>query len=475
MRSYPALSIAGMSREARRAFVLMDPVERFTRFHGDGSGSLTGMYVLVFATRGSRIAFLKSTRDLEDIRSHCRDVVVSKLEYEVEKSGVLSREDAGWYIPYVLDSAITPSLKELHEKVERHGRGGTIMDFYMIIYVLSEAIQNSKCSGIQNCAVHASIAHTVNRAVQMAIDASLPKHAVEIMRRGVLAMDSCVFPSSHASSAWFLWLSFSCVCPGWDSQQVGEFKKYSQAVENYARAARTPADLINAAWLHYNIAAFCCYSVFPGMALRGLIHLNGILALEEKCLQHREGMKEYRCAKVLAQQLISFAPRLEMYRAGLFNEIVKQTDLNDTSRVSHMRISIRGLSIFPSKLGKNGKPRALKFFHDGICYQAVQLVGEDDNGNILQGDTCLPTPSIEFLMMDFQHQLSLFDEEYERYNRQNSDKKPSIRVLPEFGYNADTDLGVKCKGKFGRPRKAKQKSSKRDKAEEKGKKDEGKI
>ena len=78
-------------------------------------------------------------------------------------------------------------------------------------------------------------------------------------------------------------------------------------------------------------------------------------------------------------------------------------------------------------------------------------------------------------MMDFQHQLSLFDEECEKFNRQNSDKKPSIRVMPEFGYNADTDSGVKCKGKFGRPRKTKPKSSRRDKVEDKGKKDGGKV
>ena len=179
--------------------------------------------------------------------------------------------------------------------------------------------------------------------------------------------------------------------------------------------------------------------------------------------------KEYHGIRALAMQMISYAPRLEAHRRGLFDEIVQQIDLDDISKVSHMKLSIHGLQILPNKLGRNGKPRGLRFYHDGIAYCAVQLLGENDDGVILPGDDKLPAPGIEFLMMGFRNQLNLVDEEYEHFCRNDSGRKPSLKVLPEFAYNSDTDSGVRCKGKCGkRSKKSKAKREKRANAGEGG-------
>ena len=134
-----------------------------------------------------------------------------------------------------------------------------------------------------------------------------------------------------------------------------------------------------------------------------------------------------------------------------------------------MKLSIQGLQILPSKLGRNGKPRGLRFFHDGIAYCAVQLLGENDDGVILPGDDRLPVPGIEFLIMGFRNQLNLVDEEYTHFCRSDSGKKPSLKVLPEFAYDADTDSGIYCKGKCGKQiKKPKARKEKRAKARAEG-------
>ena len=469
MVAFSSLAITGVSQEAKRAFITHVSFDKYVKVHGEGSGELAGHYVLVFFSRKARNAFLRTTNELADLRSICTNMVVVKIDYNAEVSGMLLREHVGWYIPFVVESAKPSSLKELDAEVEKRCVGGSVMDFYLILAMVSEAIQYSKCRGELICAVHASIAHTINRAIQLAMDAGLPKHSIELMRRGVSAMNACSSPSSHAGAAWFLWLQFSTVCPGWESQQAGEFKRYSQAVEMYAKSAKSPMDLVNAAWLHYNVSAFSCYSVFPGMAKKGLAHLNGILALEERCLQLGDEAREYHGIKILARQMISHAPRLEMHRRGLYDEIVQQIDLSDVSKVSHVKLSIRGLQVLPTRLGRNGKPRGIRFYHDGIAFNAVQLLGEDDAGEILRGVDRVSAPGIEFLSVGFQNQLNLVEDEFESFYRDESGKKPCLKVLPEFAYDADTDSGFKCKGKCGRQsEKPKAKKEKRAKAREGG-------